>query len=223
MNHIRDFTGQRFGKLTVIELTDKRTKSKNVIWKCKCDCGNTTEADSGELGSGSKKSCGCIVSERAKTLNRTHGGRNDRLYLVWMDMRRRCRDVNDHNYTNYGGRGIKVCDEWQNYPAFKEWAIKNGYNPYAERSKCTLDRINVNGNYEPSNCRWVDVITQCNNKRNNRLITHNGITQTITMWAREYDMKPALLHKRLNAGWDFERAVSTPSRYETISHSLKAV
>ena len=160
---VRDLTGQRFGRLAVLELTGKKTKSGNVIWKCRCDCGNVTEADSGSLRVGYKISCGCFQRDHARALNMSHGGRNERLYLVWMDMRRRCRDENDKNYCNYGGRGIEVCEEWQDYETFREWAVTHGYDRDAKRGECTLDRIDVNGNYEPRNCRWVDLKTQANN------------------------------------------------------------
>ena len=95
-----------------------------------------------------------------------HGGINDRLYEVWGSMKKRCNNPNDKSYKNYGGRGIKVCKEWnENYLSFKKWAYKNGYDENAPHGECTIDRINVNGNYEPNNCRWISNAEQQKNKR----------------------------------------------------------
>lgn len=209
---VKDISGQRFGRLTVVELTGKKTKSGNAIWLCQCDCGKFTEADSGSLRVGDKVSCGCYTKDRMSVLNKTHGGRNEKLYLVWMNMRRRCNDPKDVNYSNYGGRGIRICHEWENYAEFRKWAIASGYDPNAMKSQCTLDRIDVNGNYEPENCRWADLIMQANNKRTNRTITYNGKTQSMKQWSEELGIKYSLLQKRLYAGWKFEDAISKPLR-----------
>lgn len=212
-NKIRDLTGQKFGKLEVIEYTGKTTqKGHNAIWLCKCDCGKHIEVRGTNLTSSRRpqKSCGCDVSERLSLCNTKHGGIHDRLYQVWMGMRRRCRDKKLKGYHRYGGRGIRVCDEWQNYDVFREWALNNGYDENADFQKCTLDRIDVNGNYEPKNCRFVDIKTQENNRRNNVMIEYNGKTQSIKMWAEELQIKYGLLRDRLSHGWDFERAITQP-------------
>ena len=212
-NHLRDRSGERIGRLTVLAYTGKRTNSgHNAIWLCKCDCGNLIERSSGHLSGKGTQSCGCFARDRMAKLNLKHGGRGDKLYLVWMDMRRRCRDEKDKNYMNYGGRGIRVCDAWEDYEAFKDWAYSNGYDETASYRTCTIDRIDVNGDYSPENCRWVDSKTQCNNKRNNRLIEFGGRVQTIAEWARELDLSYGMILKRLDAGWSPEDAFCKPPR-----------
>lgn len=209
-----DISGQRFNKLTALYPTGEKSKNgHNAIWMCLCDCGNLTKANTGQLRCGGKKSCGCAVIEHASNLNRIHGGREERLYSVWIDMRRRCSDPKDRNYKNYGGRGISVCDEWAtDYSAFREWAVSAGYDELAARGVSTLDRIDVNGNYEPVNCRWVNSKTQCNNKRNNVSITYDGKTMTATEWSRYLGFSRNLVWKRLNAGWSVERALTKKPR-----------
>lgn len=120
----------------------------------------------------------------------------------------RTKRKKNKRYKDYGGRGIKVCDEWlNNFISFYNWAYKNGY-----KEGLTIDRIDVNGNYEPDNCRWVDLFTQANNKRNNHFVTYNGKTQTIAQWAREYNINYSTLCTRIARNWDFEKAIKTNRR-----------
>lgn len=210
---IIDISGQRCGRLTAIEYTGRKTKpGGNAIWLFRCDCGNYVERPRSMLKYSKTPSCGCYVRERMGNLNKTHGGRNDRLYLVWMDMRRRCSDKKDKNYFRYGGRGITVCDEWQDYAVFKQWAMSSGYDPTAKHLVCTIDRIDTNGNYCPENCRWVDAKAQNNNRRTNKLIDYRGKTQTLKQWSEELGLNYSLVCKRLSAGWDLERAFFQPAR-----------
>lgn len=164
-NNFRDkkWIGQRFGKLIVLDFTvGKRGKTQ---WVCQCDCGNTITRYATAILDGHSTSCGCAFRERRHGLAYDENGKINRLYSVWTTMRSRCNNPNDSSYTNYGGRGINVCDEWDSYPNFHAWAINNGYDPTAPWGKCTLDRIDVNENYSPNNCRWVDMKTQAKNKR----------------------------------------------------------
>lgn len=208
-----DLTGQKFNKLTALYPNGEISiHGKNVVWMCKCDCGNYTTANTGQLRCGTKKSCGCAVIDHTANLNRTHGGRNERLYLVWMDMRRRCRDKKDKNYSKYGGRGIRVCPEWEDYAAFRKWAISTGYDKTAKRGECTIDRIDVNGDYCPDNCRWVDLELQANNRRSNVFITYNGKTQTASQWSKELGFNKSLVGQRIGRGWSIELALTTPPR-----------
>ena len=160
--NVKNIIGERFGRLVVIaESTERR--NNQLCWICRCDCGKITEPImGGNLRSGHTKSCGCKKTK--------HGKYNTRLYQVWHGMKKRCHCKTDQAYKNYGGRGITVCDEWKNdFSSFEKWAFANGYDETAKQGECTLDRIDVNGNYEPSNCRWVDMKTQQNNRRNNIL------------------------------------------------------
>ena len=161
--HLIDLTGMRFGRLTVIERDAAR--GREAKWLCKCDCGNTKVVQGNHLRAGSIRSCGCLGSENRMQVNVTHGGTYDRLYNIWLGIRKRCFNPNEPAFHNYGGRGITVCDEWSDFAVFREWALKTGYDQNAPRYQCTIDRIDVNGNYEPSNCRWVDMKVQRMNQR----------------------------------------------------------
>ena len=152
--------GEKFGKLTVLEKTDKRL-NRNIIYKCKCECGNIVETTANRLTHCFIKSCGCLQKERASECNKTHGMSNTKIFMVWQDMIARCTRKTHHAYKYYGKRGIKVCNEWiDNFMSFYNWAINNGY-----QKGLTIDRINNDGNYEPNNCRWTTMYVQCHNRR----------------------------------------------------------
>lgn len=167
----KDLLGQRFGRLVVIS---EAAKNKNGArtWVCKCDCGNITHPIvQGNLLR--TKSCGCLRRSRLHEtpIGFKHGKSNSRLYMVWQGMKQRCSTPTHKAYAYYGGRGITVCDEWANsYELFAEWSYANGYDETAGRGKCTIDRVDVNGNYCPENCRWVDMKIQQNNKRNSKVM-----------------------------------------------------
>lgn len=168
MSALKDLTGQRFGRLVVTERAGI-DKSKHAVWQCCCDCGEVRFVSSGNLLRGMTSSCGCIKSEKLTERNTVHGKRNNRLYTVWIDMKKRCYNPTTHNYHRYGGRGITICDEWlHDFQAFYDWAIANGYDENAPYMKCTIDRIDNDKGYSPDNCRWVDAKTQNNNKSNSK-------------------------------------------------------
>ena len=187
-----DLTGQRFGKLVVIERAFVR--KKKVYWKCQCDCGEVRYHFTDTLLRGNAKSCGCGYRKHELS----HSG----LWNVFYGMRKRCLNPLAHGYENYGGRGIKVCDEWlekDGFIKFKEWALANGYE-----KGLSLDRIDNNGNYEPSNCRWATDREQANNRRNNVLVTYKGETHTISEWAKKTGLKESCIRYRFHHGWKEE-------------------
>lgn len=201
-----DLKNQKFNRLTVLERDEN--KWNRVMWKCRCDCGNIISVSTNSLKNGNSKSCGCYKLESFTKITTKHHLSNTRIYNIWKDMRKRCNNPNSSNYKNYGGRGITICDEWQNnFMSFYTWSMNNGYS-----DNLSIDRINVSGNYEPSNCRWVDRKTQNSNTRQNHFITYNGKTLTITQWGKEYNIDPHLLRYRLKKGWSIEKALTTPTR-----------
>ena len=137
-----------------------------------------------------------------------HGMRHTPLYHVWRSMKSRCYNAHDQRFHVYGARGVAVCDEWRNdFKVFYDWAMSSGYNPAAKRGECTIDRIDVNGNYEPSNCRWCDSKTQANNKTNNRLVCLYGETMTMAEFCRKHDLNYKLFAKYIKAGMETGDAV----------------
>ena len=180
----KDLTGLRFGKLTAICLVEKDGK-KHSYWKCVCDCGNIKIVESSNLRRGHTHSCGCIKRGRRATgckkpleipnapIRAICGGeytrtKHPRLHGVWSDMKSRCQNPNNKRYYCYGERGVRVCDEWQKFAPFCKWALESGYDEEAKYGECTLDRVDVDGNYEPNNCRWVSIEVQNRNRRCNR-------------------------------------------------------
>lgn len=157
--------GDKYGRLTVVERATP-IGEKPIKWKCLCECGNYAVVETSKLKSGSTKSCGCYKAEISKQISATHNMSSTRLYRVWCAIKRRCYLPTCREYRFYGALGVKMCDEWKNdFVTFHDWAINTGYDEDAPRGKCTIDRIDPYGNYEPSNCRWVDMNVQSHNKR----------------------------------------------------------
>lgn len=196
--HFENYTGMRFGRLLVIG-NPNYNKHGNIVWECVCDCGNKCVVLSSSLKSGRTRSCGCLKMEldRQRKTRFKHGLFGTRIYRVWGGIVSRCCNPNNPEYKYYGGRGITLCKEWKESPeAFAKWAYANGYS-----ENLSIDRIDVNGNYEPSNCRWTDNITQANNKRTNVFIEFNGERHTIAEWSRITGIKKCTIQKRLKKGW----------------------
>lgn len=206
MATIKDLTGQKFGRLTVVQLTD--THGGHAYWLCECDCGGTKIVRGSHLKTGNVTTCGCRKGRI------THGESRSRLYPVWSNMRSRCNNPKNREYHRYGGRGIEVCDKWLNdFQAFYDWAMMNGYDETAPRGHCTLDRINNDGNYCPENCRWTTARVQANNTRRTRFIELNGERHSVTEWARRLGVNQSTLNMRLNKyGWSAEKALKTEVR-----------
>lgn len=221
MGQFIDLSGKRVGKLTVLERVEdhiQKSGAPKAMWRCRCDCGNERIVYGQVLRSGKIIDCGCGSFERRSAISTaiatTHGGSDTRLYRVWRAMRERCNSRTSKNFKDYGARGIKVFGEWEIFENFRDWAFSHGYDQYAKRGITTLDRINVNGNYEPENCRFVEQATQCRNKRNNWNIEFNGKTQCLTDWAKETGIKRLTLRHRLKSGWSVEDALTVP-----VSHA----
>lgn len=222
MGAFRDLTGQRFGRLTVLRRAEDKvfpSGKTGIVWDCLCDCGKTKTIDGHALKNGATRSCGCLKDEVAsKSLNKfpvKHGGTKTRLYGVWMAMRRRCYNKNSDPYKYYGGRGITVCDEWlHSFEAFRDWAYANGYDENAPKGQCTLDRIDVNGNYCPENCRIVSQKIQANNTRVNHIVEYKGETMTIAQLSDKVGIPYHRLQPRIVRGMSAEQAVATPFQGE---------
>ena len=196
--------GDRFGRLTVIKESDRQYGHRYIL--CQCDCGNTKTINLNSLVVGTSNSCGCLRRERIAKMNYKHGltKRNDdieRLYNIWTNMKRRCFNPKDKGFQNYGNRGIRVCDEWMNdYNKFREWSLSHGYS-----DNLTIDRIDNDGDYEPSNCRWTTMQVQSNNTRFNHFVTYKGETHTLADWGRLLNIDSDKIGRRLKKGLPLEQ------------------
>lgn len=213
MSKMKDLTAQRFGNLMVLKRIGN-DKYGRTQWQCRCTCGNLTNVASGNLVSGHTSSCGCGEALNRKRLglrSERHGKYGTSIYNVWNAMVQRCSNPNQPSFKNYGGRDIQVCDEWKTFESFYEWAKRSGYVEGIARGECTIERIDVNGNYCHTNCKWVNMQEQANNKRTNRRLLHNGECKTLAQWARALNISYSCLAQRINRlGWSVERALTTP-------------
>lgn len=209
---MENLSGRRFGRLIVLNRAEDKVTSSgyhNVMWNCICDCGNKVTVRAKCLKNGSTKSCGCLAKELLSQRASIHHGFGTRLYSVWDSMRQRCFNPNNRAYNNYGGRGISVCKEWDNFIEFKNWAYENGYIDSYKRGELTLDRIDVNKDYRPSNCRWIDMRKQSNNKRNTIYINYDGKTLSLSEWADETGIKYCTLWRRYKSGKSPEKILKS--------------
>lgn len=201
-----ELLGQRFGQLTVVALHPHRSASSRALWVCLCDCGNQRITDTSSLKRGSAKSCGCLTLRNLRERSITHGKTNTRAYHAWFSMRQRCYYRRNKEYHNYGERGIEVCSEWRE--EFEAFYMDMGDPP----DGMTLDRIDVEGNYNKETCRWATVKEQARNRRNNRLLTLDGEEHCVAEWAEIVGISSHTLLKRLDAGWSLDRVLRTPVR-----------
>lgn len=192
--------GSRYGRLT---LTADLGIIDGARWcQFQCDCGTEKKIRFNSVVTRNMtKSCGCL-SLVANAAMAKHRDCTTKLYGRWISMRKRC---NSTRYKYYGGKGIKVCKEWDVFLNFKEWAIKNGY-----KDELTIDRIDGNGNYEPSNCRWISNKEQQNNLKSNKKITYEGKEYTVTQLAEKFNIEPWFIHSRLGRGWSIHQALFAP-------------
>ena len=196
-----DLTGQRFGRLVVVGL--EGLKSGHLLWKCRCNCGKHVFVFGYNLMAGNTKSCGCYKIEKLLKNSVSHGMSNTATYKSWASMKRRCSATNLRCYKWYGGRGITVCDRWLN--SFDNFLKDMGERPVGT----SLDRIDTNGNYEPSNCKWSTIIEQQNNRRTNRFFYYNGSMKTISEISRSVGIKRGTLYYRMVVkGWTVEESIN---------------
>ena len=204
---LKDLTGERFGRLTVIKRIENHyypSGRHDIQYRCRCDCGNEVNVLGIHLRSGHTVSCGCFRKENTSKMWFKHGMTNERLYYTWKNMKARCYNKNHDDYNLYGGRGIKVSKKWKHdFSAFAEWALKHGYD-----DTLTIDRIDVNGNYKPSNCRFVTQKEQCNNTRRNIIIKYKGESHTIKEWSKILGIKYETMLSRFHKGWSIKKVFS---------------
>jgi hypothetical protein len=205
---ISKIIGIKFGKLTLIKEVNSSFKpsgQRKRMVLCKCDCGNENVIQLYSITSGNTKSCGCYISEQSSLRNKKHGESDKtKEYRTWQSIKRRCYNINNEKYKNYGGRGIKICDRWLH--SFENFLEDIGRSPSIKHS---IDRIDVNGNYEPNNCRWATQKEQCNNRSNNHYITYNSYTRTIAEWSEIYNISQFTLLARVNKNkWTFEQCIN---------------
>lgn len=201
MPSFEDLTGQKFGRLTAIRYDPGK-------WLCRCDCGGSVRVLAANLKKGNSTSCGC----KRRESQFKHGMSGTPQWHAWQAMRQRCENPNDPAYPNYGGRGIKVCDRWQE---FKNFVADMGLRPKGYE----LDRIDNDGPYSPENCRWVTSKANKHNKRTNTRITWEGETLPVTVWAERLGLHPRTLFNRLHRGWSLERAMTAPTQSKGSSNA----
>lgn len=202
MGNHKDHTGKRFGRLIAIKYVIIEPKKNK--WICKCDCGNEILVSASRLIKGDTKSCGCYRKELMREKQTTHGQRRTRLYYIYRSMIQRCADEKSGQYNNYGGRGIKICEEWKKFECFYDWAHKNGY---ADNLK--IDRIDNNIGYCPENCKWSTNLEQANNQRTNLMVGDTGLT--LTQYCRVNNVKYHTIRTRISRG---------KSTFDLIPHEL---
>lgn len=191
----KDLAGKRFGRWVALESYEN---GKKKYWKCECDCGKISFVREDHLLSGKSKSCGCLTKEVATT----HGLSRSRIYGIWQHILSRCENPNSTGYLCYGGRGIQVCNEWHDFSKFYKWAIDNGYT-----DELSIDRIDVNGNYCPENCRWATMKEQGNNRRNNHYVSIGDERHTLKEWSEISGVPYGTISNRLSNGWNVQDAI----------------
>jgi len=189
---MEDLTGKVFKRWTVLKFAGKNKHNADV-WECKCKCGTVKNVVGYSLRNGDSRSCGCYKLDNPGHF--IHGGRRERLYIIWKTMRRRCNAKTSAKYSNYGGRGFAIIDEWSNYSVFRDWALLNGYG-----DNLTIERIDVNGNYSPENCKWITKSDQSKNKTNTIMFEINGVIKPFFEWCEIYGVPYQRAHLRFRRG-----------------------
>lgn len=203
----RNLIGETFNKWIVIGPGEK-TKDGHKTWLCECNCENHVQRYVREydLISQKSKSCGCLQKEKVKEFKTKHGQCNSSLYNIWSEMKQRVKNEKNEHYRDYGGRGIKICDSWLDFENFYKWAINNGY-----QKGLSIERKNVNGNYCPENCEWIELKHQQRNKRTSNKIKINKEEKCLAEWCQIYDMPYDTVRARIKLlGWEPEKALIQP-------------
>ena len=203
LNRTKDLTGKRFGRLKILSFAGYQ-KNK-ATWLCECDCGNKKVIIGKNITNGKSLSCGCIQRELLIKNFTKHGAssKKERLYVIWKNMKSRCFNSSNPSYDRYGGRGITVCEDWKNnYISFRDWAINNGY-----KDDLTIDRIDNNGNYEPTNCRWATIKEQSRNRNTNVFVEYNGKIFVVKDFAKIIGIDRHTLSKKINEGVSVEEII----------------
>ena len=203
----KDMIGKKYGILTIISEVEKRNKNNHILYNVRCDCGKEKQVLGSSLRSGSSRSC-----NKCYLLTGTHGMWKSKEFSIWSSMKDRCYNPNNPRYKNYGGRGIIICDRWIN-------SFKNFYLDMGNSNGLSIDRIDVNKNYEASNCRWANAKTQARNRTNNRKFTYSNETLCMSEWCEKLNMPISTFNNRLIRGWDINKIIETPVR-EKINNFL---
>ncbi|HDG5860076.1 TPA: hypothetical protein PF291_001533 [Staphylococcus aureus] len=191
--------GDKYNRLTAVKEIDNRK------WLFRCICGNEKIISKYDVQKGHTKSCGCLQKENTSKAKRTHGDTDSRLYYIWENMRKRCYKPNSDRYKNYGARGITICDDWKdNYSNFYKWAYSNGYN-----DNLTIERIDINGNYEPSNCTWITMKDQAKNRSSNKWVYIDNVKYSPQELEKIYKIPVKTIYARIARG-DKGHAVVRP-------------
>lgn len=193
-----DLSGQLFGRLKAVSYS--HTKGQRRYWLCTCSCGETVYSTVYLLRSGSVKSCGCLANDLSSSRAKIHGKSHTRLHNIWLHMRRRCRSPLVKEYEYYGGRGITICEEWDDFTRFQTWAMGSGYEEHL-----TIERIDVNGNYCPSNCTWIERSKQ---SLNTRRVARAPDGEPWIVKARSNGISSHAYYRRLQLGWGHEEAAT---------------
>ena len=190
--------GKRYGTLTVLSEVQLRNKNGHILYHVKCDCGKEKQVLGASLRSGASRSC-----NKCSLLTGSHGMWKSREFSIWQSMKDRCYNPNNPRYKNYGGRGILVCERWKE-------SFKNFFDDMGKSNGLTIDRIDVNGNYEPGNCRWTNPKIQARNRRNNKVYTYMNETLCVSEWCEKLKIPISTFHNRINRGWSIDKIVETP-------------
>jgi hypothetical protein len=198
-----DLTGKPFERLTVLRFAGYRTS--NAYWTCQCICGTIKDIGASGLRNGTTRSCGCLRRETTRKNKTIHGKRHTPEYRIWHHMLDRCEKLSDAAYSRYGGRGITVSEPWHDFATFLQ---DMGAKP---EKGYTLERVDNNGPYSKDNCIWATYTEQGRNKRNNVILTYNGVSQCISAWAEMLHIPSGLIQRRIQTGWSVERTLITPA------------